>query len=515
MKNLLYLFFLMHCSAYAQGDSLYVSGRFLFNKNNEKIILKGINYSVLDDWSFPSNMNNGNERLSEIEKTKANTVRIQWYNDYGQPTRPTYNLTHLDSLLTRCARYKMIPIVGLWDVTCGNDWATFATRITNWYTQPAVINLFNKHKRYSVINLANEFGYYNYVGGTTAALNTYKNNYKTIITTIRNAGYKQPIMIDAPDCGTNPDVLIAVGNELLTHDPLHNIIFSVHSYWISITGNDATAIANKVQLMVNSNLPFVFGEISNYQSDATACQYVLNYQALLNNLQTQQIGWLAWNWQYDACANREMTSTGLFNNLGTFGLDITNNSTYGLANTAIRLNSTFGNATVLATTALQLHINCNTGNNIGLKIDFNNIPLQQNIILQTSTDNGATWQTQQQFTHSSIDGSIVINNVNITAATIFRAALTNGSRLSNVVSCNTTNSNTKIYPNPVNQQIKIETNSIGWATLINSNGKTVLQKAITFNNSIDVSHQPNGWYILKIWHQQNNSFSYHKIIIAH
>ena len=42
-------------------------------------------------------------------------------------------------------------------------------------------------------------------------------------------------MIDASDCGQNPDGIIKYGQELLNHDPYKNLIFSVHMYgmWIS------------------------------------------------------------------------------------------------------------------------------------------------------------------------------------------------------------------------------------------------------------------------------------------
>lgn len=314
----------------AQGDSIYALGRYLFNHCGDTLILRGANYSVLDDWDFPANMNNGNERSYQISRTGANAVRIMWYNDYGQPSRPPYSLTDLDSVITRCARFGMIPVVGLWDMTCSNNWSLFPTRITDWWNQSAVRALINKHKRYLIINLANEMGYYQWTGNPGAALVTYKNNYKTAITALRSSGVNVPVMIDAPDCGQNSDALVLAGQELINHDPLHNIILSAHAYWISFTGNDSTAIANKITAIVNSGIPFVFGEAANYQSDTEPCQYLLNYNDVLEICKINRIGWLSWTWFKDYCSDREMTHSGLYDNLTPYGNDLVNNNTFGI-----------------------------------------------------------------------------------------------------------------------------------------------------------------------------------------
>ncbi len=349
----LFYLFLFYTDANAQSaDSLYVNGRFLYNHCNQKIILRGVNYSVLDDWDFPANMNNGNERSREIEKSGSNCVRIQWYNNYGQPARPAYNLVHLDSLLTRCKRYNIIPILGLWDMTCSNDWANFTSTITNWWLQPAVLALIEKHKRYMILNIANEFGYYQWTGNPSAAFTTFKTNYKAAITSLRNAGVRVPLMIDAPDCGQNLDVFILGGQELVTHDPLHNILLGTHAYWTGYVGNDSTTMANKLQQAVAANLPLVMGEIANYQSDAQPCQYLLNYPDLLESLKIKEIGWLGWTWYKDYCSSREMTATGLYSQLNTYGSDLVNNSVYGLKTTALRSAETF----TTCTSILPLHL---------------------------------------------------------------------------------------------------------------------------------------------------------------
>ena len=82
----------------ATHATLYTSGADLCGLDGKKIILRGVDYPLLDDWNFP-----GKDSLAEIAKTGANAIRIQWYVNYGSPDRPKYSLNDLDSFLLRCA----------------------------------------------------------------------------------------------------------------------------------------------------------------------------------------------------------------------------------------------------------------------------------------------------------------------------------------------------------------------------------------------------------------------------
>ena len=494
---IVFLIFIIPHVTTAQPDSLYVSGRFIYNHYNEQIILKGVNYSVLDDWDFPANMNNGNERLVEIEKSNANTVRIQWYNNYGQPSRPTYNLVHLDSLLTRCARFKMVPVVGLWDMTCSNDWSNFNSRIVNWWLQPAVIALYQKHKRYSIVNLANEFGHYVWTGNTATAITTFKNNYKTAITALRNAGYVTPIMIDAPDCGTNADALINAGTDLLAHDPLHNIILSVHTYWYGQNINDATSINHKLTQIQNSGLPFMLGEIANYQDDPNPCQYLLNYSLTLTAATQKNIGWLAWTWFKDNCAQRMMAPNGLFTNLNTYGSDLVYNTTYGLAATAVRNPNTFAPpTTILPVQKLELSAVC-SGNNTRLIADYT---LDGNYTISIEqSNNGQRWKNILQ--QKNVRGTGNLYLVTTETSGFYRCVATsenNNLSYSPVAYCK--NSGTvQFAPNPNRGSFQIFNNIIYNRLQIQDiQGKPLFGQSLQNGQSTIVTNLQPGIYLLRL-----------------
>jgi mannan endo-1,4-beta-mannosidase len=316
--------------------TLHTKGRFLYDVNGNKIILRGLNFPLLDDWDFPRK-----HSLNEFAKTGANVARIQWYRDYGQAARPEYSLVDLDKFITECRNKKIIPMVYLNDVTCKEDSSLLISKIMPWWTSPEVIAMLARHQKYIIINLANELGDYRDAKNPQAALNSYTNSYKTAIAMMRRK-IKSPIVIDAPDCGGSIEVFLKVGKELLASDPERNLLFSVHSYWSSYNG------MSFIQRAIDANLPLIFGEVANKEDKTIKgknqfCYYGLDrtgkthpapngfyYQQLLTMLQQKEIGWMAWAWWKDGCSDRQITRTGTMTGLTPYGKDIIYNSTYGL-----------------------------------------------------------------------------------------------------------------------------------------------------------------------------------------
>ncbi len=118
-------------------------------------------------------------------------------------------LEKLDTAIARCIRNKMIAIVDLHDNTCNGDISQIAT-LSNWWLSPNVIAMINNYKHSLIINIANEAGYVQWTGNAAAALVDFKNTYQSIVSNMRNAGIEVPLMIDAPDCGTDLDDLASI-----------------------------------------------------------------------------------------------------------------------------------------------------------------------------------------------------------------------------------------------------------------------------------------------------------------
>jgi len=321
-----------------ERDTLYTSGRFLLSRSGVKVILRGVNLPLLDDWAFPPS-----NYLSAIAQSNANAVRIQWYVNYGDSDRPAYSLSDLDNVLTQCARAEMIPILMLADLTCAADTSLLNSELVSWWTSSDVVAVLAKHAAYLVINLANEVGFYHWAGDSQTVLDAYCADYATAFASIRSQGLHCPIMVDAPDCGTSLDVFLAIGQQLIESDPQQNILLSAHAYWAGYDGMPF------IQQCVNAALPIVFGEIANRQDEVVDGQTVygyycldgtgegvtpangFTYQALLSTLFHHETGWLAWSWGPDECAARMLSTDGTFAALSPYGEDILNNASYGLA----------------------------------------------------------------------------------------------------------------------------------------------------------------------------------------
>jgi len=310
---------------------LFTIGRSLYDALGHEVILRGMNLPLLDDFNFP-----GSDGLSELVKTKANAVRIEWYVDYGNPQRPAYSTSDLDAFLKRCRTARVIPIVSIFDGTVNPDLSLLTSTILPWWTAAAA--MLNTHQKYLIVNLANELGFYEWSADPDQALADFVTAYKNAITTIRQVLHV-PIMIDAPDGGTRLDVWKKIGRDLIDHDPDHNLLLSAHAYWAA---HDWTREIGSV-----ITLPIVFGEIANFQDeDGEPCRYSLTdadppasgftYQDLLKHLQVARFGWLAWSWGPDQCASRQVSSDGTLSGLTTYGQDLAHNTTYGWEATAIK-----------------------------------------------------------------------------------------------------------------------------------------------------------------------------------
>ncbi len=326
------------------GPAFFTRGGNLHNPYGGKVVLKGINLPLLDDWGFPQS-----NTLAELEKTGANAVRIQWYKDYGVPTRPAYSLTDLDNFLSECRKLNIIPILYLNDLTCKSDPNLLNSELMPWWTSAPVVSVLKKHERYLIINLANELGHYRWSSNNNKdeVLQEFVNAYKLAILSIRNH-LRVPIAIDAPDCGTSIEVFPKIAQTLIDADPLHNLLFSGHAYWAGYSGMPY------LQAAINANVPIFFGEIANKQDEEVNgstqyCYYNLdvnnrrrgnsfNYQSLLTHLQAREIGWLAWSWWKDNCSSRQITLDGTMAGLTPYGKDIVSNRTYGLKSTAKRVS---------------------------------------------------------------------------------------------------------------------------------------------------------------------------------
>jgi mannan endo-1,4-beta-mannosidase len=368
---------------FARGQ-FKVSGRYLEDNKGNIVLIRGVNVPI-----YGSGYSNDITAVSNAIKnnTKANAVRMLWYssavqNDIGNP--PYYaSLTYLDNAITAYTSLGILPIIYLADLTAvySNSISSFNSDVVPFWTSSAVISLIKKHQPYLIINLENEWGATwdpTSLGSTPAAQDTnFVNTYINLVKQLRRAGVTVPIMIDAPDGGSNGKFLITNGASLEAKDSLHNILLSVHTYWTVENGIINTCPADYhtyLQDLQSSGLPFIFGEVSDWAvaSDGTdyestppvnfVCpakgssnQYAVDYDAILNDACDDEIGYLAWAWYQD----------------GLYVRNIYNQSTGTSINTAGNANGTYAGSwpTDMLSSSKCYGLN-NTNTNVILPVSF-------------------------------------------------------------------------------------------------------------------------------------------------
>ncbi len=294
----------------AELPGFRVAGRFLYDKCGEKVILRGINkmtvWTDISGASFP-----------EIAKTGANSVRIVWVT--------TGDLTKFDAAIQKCRDNKMIPMVELHDAT--GEWSKLSICV-DWWCKPEVVNVIQKHEEYLLVNIANECG-------NAVSEADFKSGYTDAVKKMRAAGIHVPIVIDAAKYGQDINILHATGPDILTADPDHNLLFSVHMWWPKEYGYSDLSITDGISKSVKMNLPLIVGEFGN---TAAKCVGDINYKLILEECQKNEIGWLVWEWGpgNSDCESMDMTTDSKFETLRDWGLEVSVTDANSIKNTSVR-----------------------------------------------------------------------------------------------------------------------------------------------------------------------------------
>jgi mannan endo-1,4-beta-mannosidase len=292
----------------------HVSGRFLFDKCENKVVLRGINEMVV--W-LPSDKDDRTV-YEEIAKTGANVVRIVWNS--------TGTAAALDKTIANALAQKLIPLIEDHDAT--GDLSKVPAVVDYW-VKPDVVQVVTKHQDKLLLNIANEAGN----GGVIE--DDFRTTYTDAIARLRKVGYTMPLIIDGPSWGSNITLLFATGPDLIQADPLHNILLSVHTYWID---PDGSTTKSKMQQAESNGLPLIVGEFADVKNgDCNSGSF--NVSVLMQEAQDRQIGWLAWSWgavkNSDCPGKFDMTSDGTFSGLQNWGLAVATTDANSIKNTSV------------------------------------------------------------------------------------------------------------------------------------------------------------------------------------
>lgn len=296
----------------------FVQDRFLYSKDNEKVILRGINHMFI--WTDRE----GNT-IPEIAKTGANCVRIVW-NTRGR-------ISDLDNIIGQCISNGMIPIPEIHDTT--GKWERLRDALDFWL-RDETLQMLSNHQQYLILNIGNE------PGSSAVSSEEFFSTYSLIITKLRAAGIRVPIMIDADQWGQSERNIFANGQKLLQADPEHNLLFSIHMWWPSKNHSEkdtgyATVqdrIKGVLEESVRIKLPLVIGEFAPVAVGGVG---EIPYKFIMSEAERLGIGWLAWSFgpgNFDS-PEMDMTEHGSYNTLVGWGREVCINNPNGIQNTSV------------------------------------------------------------------------------------------------------------------------------------------------------------------------------------
>ena len=274
MIRLLFLFILLYINILWSFSQVFtVDGRKLIDANGEEFLIRGVNNPHI--W-FPRH---SYKSLETIAAFNANCIRIVW-DAQGKPGK-------LKKIIRKCIELELIPMVELHDVT-GKTTTDTLMRMVDYFKRSKVKDLLLRYEKYLLLNIANEWGDHH----TTSAY--WRDTYAEAVDSLRKAGYTTTIVIDAPGWGQNLQPVLEYGNALLEHDPLHNLLFSIHMYG---SWNNAEKIKNDLQKAYEADLPLIVGEFGyNHNNGMNNLGCEVDQKVILETCSQLQYGYIPWSW---------------------------------------------------------------------------------------------------------------------------------------------------------------------------------------------------------------------------
>jgi sRNA-binding regulator protein Hfq len=309
--------------SYNTGNGFFVVGRGIYDANGNLFIPIGANrqhYDASEDSRFNAKPNA--ERMVPF-------FNLDW---------TTVNKPFMDDDVNN----NVVPIPGVFytnyttgtQTTGSKNLADLNTAVGFWTSQAANWTQYNN---VAMFNIANEWGPCS--GDSNAA--DYQNGYVSAVQAMRTAGYTGPLVVDAGCSGEGFDEIIASAETIEAADPLHSVVFSIHSYGefyvtTPICNGCGWQWAPAIEQLASLSVPVIFGEFGCGPPCGDINPTPVTPDILMQTLQTYQMGWLAWSWDDGGCEFNLLgpcpNSTGTWNysNMSAYGKDVILSPTFGM-----------------------------------------------------------------------------------------------------------------------------------------------------------------------------------------
>jgi mannan endo-1,4-beta-mannosidase len=256
----------------AAPDGIRVRDGRLVEANGSDLVLRGVNHDFI--W-YPDK----NGSFAAIKAAGANAVRVPLGTGHQfRRTKPE----EVRTIVALCRQQRLICILDAHDTTgWGQDRKAqpLGEAVRFWLGLRAELA---GHENHVIVNIANEpygvGGDWPWVPQTTDAIRT-----------LRAAGFRHTLMVDAPGWGQDEAFVMRDNAEAIAAaDPAGNIVFDIHMYG---EFNTAAKVNAYLTSFTRRRLPVVIGEFSGEHRWGDPDE-----DAIMAYAEAHDVGFLGWSW---------------------------------------------------------------------------------------------------------------------------------------------------------------------------------------------------------------------------
>ena len=308
------------------APSVSVRGNDLVGQNGKIVRLTGVNrsgaeYACAEGWGIWDGPTDTNPAVRAIAGWHANAVRIPlnedcWLGING--VKPAYSGSNYRSAIAdyvaRLERFGITPILNLHFSAPHKRVPDGQAPMADEDHSPAFwhsLASYFKHDHHVIFDLFNEpypdsnrdtRAAWSCVlnGGTCPGVSFRAAGMQQLVNVVRAAGATQPLMIAGPQYAGDLDRWLRYE----PHDPLHQLVASIHIYEPNWAPCDARTCWNSQIAPVAAKVPVVEGEIGSKNCTADSIGPLLNWS------DAHHVSYLAWAWNVGSCRGEPSLITG-------------------------------------------------------------------------------------------------------------------------------------------------------------------------------------------------------------
>jgi hypothetical protein len=223
----------------------------IYDALKQPIFLRGINHL------YAANPSTRIAGIPAIKLAGSNAIRLQLDENTTE--------IQFEGAMAKIVESGMVAVVTLTapgnKLTCTEDSAYLLNAVdTLWFKKFLPILVQDRFQSHLMLNIANGWGAMDIFNQDSLGYQEYIDTYKSLIRKFRTAGFKFPLVIDAPSCGQDFNVFLnGRSRELMASDSAKNLVFGVHAY--GLKWNSSEKIINAATQLYNEKVPFIVTDL--------------------------------------------------------------------------------------------------------------------------------------------------------------------------------------------------------------------------------------------------------------